>query len=87
MPTKKVYGIGRLGVNTDTDPWSVDDQECRKMQNALQSPTGVLANRPGFKHVNALPADAAVIGGVGVPLGNLSASGTRFLFIGRGPTT
>jgi hypothetical protein len=87
MGTMKVYGIGRLGVNTDTDPWSLADQECRQMQNAQQTPVGVLGNRPGFKPVNALPADAAVIGGVGVPLGNLSSSGTRFLFIGRGPTT
>lgn len=87
MPTKKVYGIGQLGVNTDTDPWSIADQECRRMQNALHNPVGVLANRPGFSHANDVPADAAITGGVGVPLGNRSPSGTRFLFIGRGPLT
>lgn len=85
MATKKVYGIGKLGVNVDTDPWSMDDQECRKMQNAQQNPVGVLAHRPGFRNHNAEPAGAAVIGGIGVPLGNLTTGGTRFLFIGRGP--
>lgn len=85
MATKKVYGIGRLGVNVDTDPWSVDDQECRKMQNAQHNPVGVLANRPGFANHNATPAAGAVTGGIGVPLGDLTRGGTRFLFIGRGP--
>lgn len=85
MATKKVYGIGRLGVNVDTDPWSINDQECRKMQNAQQNPIGVLANRPGFSFQNAEPAGAAVIGGIGVPLGDQTTGGTRFLFIGRGP--
>lgn len=86
MGTMKVYGIGRLGVNTDTDPLSLDDQECRKMQNAQQQPIGVLAQRAGFRNFNAVAADDAVLGGVSVPLDNLSAGGVRFFFIGRGPT-
>jgi hypothetical protein len=85
MAPKAVYGIGRLGVNVDTDPWSIDDRECRKMQNALNNPVGVLSNRPGFASHNAAPAAGAVTGGIGVPLGDQTVGGTRMLFIGRGP--
>lgn len=87
MPTMKVYGVGKLGVNTDTDPFSLDDQECRKMQNAQHQPLGVLVNRAGFASFNAVAADDAVLGGVSVPLDNLTAGGVRFLFLGRGPLT
>ncbi len=89
MATMKVYGIGRLGVNVDTDPWSIDDRECTKLQNALNNPQGVLANRPGFAAVNLAAAPGAILGGVGVPALAGSAGGegggTRLMFIGRGP--
>jgi hypothetical protein len=86
MGTLKVYGIGRKGVNTDADPLSLDDQECTRMRNAVDSVTGGgLISRHGFAPFNGIAAGAAVTGGVGVPLSNLSSSGTRFVFIGRGP--
>ena len=93
MGTMKVYGIGRLGVNTDTDPWSIDDHECLKMQNALHAQLGVLSHRPGFDPVNASAAPGVILGGIGVP--SLAApggdggdgSGARFFYIGRGPLT
>lgn len=85
MRPRAISGIGRLGVNTDADPFSIDDQECVKMQNAINNPLGVLTNRPPFTSFNGLAAAGAVVGGVGVPLANLSRSGTRFFFIGRGP--
>lgn len=89
MAPKKVYGIGALGVNVDSDPWSIDDRECTKLQNALNSPLGVLVNRPGFAAVNLVAAAGAVLGGVGVPaLAGSSGGeggGTRLMFIGRGP--
>lgn len=96
MATMKVYGIGRLGVNTDSDPWSIDDQECTKLQNALNNPLGVLSQRPGFASVNAFAALGAVLGGVTVPAlagsggdggDGGGGSGTRLMFIGRGPLT
>ena len=90
MPTKKVYGIGALGVNVDSDPWSIDDRECVKLQNALNNPLGVLAHRPGFAPVNLAAAPGAILGGVGVPAlagsgGGGDTSGTRLMYIGRGP--
>jgi hypothetical protein len=95
MGTMKVYGIGRLGVNVDSDPWSIDDHECPQMQNALNSPLGVLSQRPGFAAVNGTAAPGAILGGVGVPLlgGDSSGggpggdSGTRMMYLGRGPLT
>ncbi len=89
MATMKVYGIGALGVNVDTDPFSLDDRECIKLQNAINYPLGVLANRPGFASVNLEAAPGAILGGVGVPaLAGSSGGeggGTRLMFLGRGP--
>jgi hypothetical protein len=96
MGTMKVYGIGKLGVNTDSDPWSIDDHECLQMQNALNNPLGVLAQRPGFSSVNLTAAPGAILGGVGVPLlggdpsggdGDGGGGGGRMMYIGRGPLT
>lgn len=94
MGTMKVYGIGRLGVNTDTDPWSIDDHECLKMQNALHAQLGVLSQRPGFDPVNASAAPGAILGGIGVPSlaaggdgGGGGGGGARLFYIGRGPLT
>jgi hypothetical protein len=87
MGTMKVYGIGRLGVNTDSDPLSLDDHECTKMQNGLHNPLGTLVNRPGFDPVNASAAPGPILGGIGVP--SLTAGdgggGGRLFYIGRGP--
>jgi hypothetical protein len=89
VATKKVYGLGALGVNVDTDPWSVDDRECLKMQNAQNYPAGVLSHRPGFANVNLSAAPGAILGGISVPaLAGSSGgdgSGTRIMYIGRGP--
>jgi len=94
MGTMKVYGIGRLGVNTDTDPWSIDDHECLKLQNALHAQLGVLSQRPGFDPVNASAAPGPILGGIGVPsLGSGGDGGDggdgslRRFYIGRGPLT
>lgn len=89
MPPLKVYGFGSLGVNTDTDPYALDNRELRKSQNAITDQLGGdgLISRPGFGPINAVAASGQVLGGIGVPLANLSATGTRFFLIGRGPTT
>ncbi len=85
MGILKVYGIGRLGVNVDSDPFMLDDREVRKAQNAINEPLGGgLSNRPGLEPFTSTVAAGRVIGGVGVPIANLSTSGIRFFFIGRG---
>ena len=89
MPPIKVYGFGSLGVNTDTDPFALDDRELRQAQNAIfdRLRGHGLINRPGFGPVNAVAAAGPIIGGIGVPLANLSTTGTRFFWVGRGPTS
>ena len=89
MPRLKVYGLGSLGVNTDTDAFALDDRELRKSQNAITDQIGGegLVNRPGYAPVNTAAAPGPVLGGVGVPLANLSTTGTHFFWIGRGPTS
>jgi len=88
MPPLKVYGLGSLGVNVDSDPLALDDRELRRATNAIDDPLGGgLTNRPGLAAVNAVAAAGAVMGGVGVPLANQSSSGTRIFLIGRGPTS
>lgn len=85
----KINDIGRLGVNVDSDPISLDDQELRLAQNAIRDPLGSdsgLRKRPGLLAFNTSTLTDSVIGGVGVPLTNLSSGGTIYLYIGRGPT-
>lgn len=85
MGKVRVYGIGRLGVNVDTDPLMLDDREVTKAQNAINDPLGGgLTNRPGLEAFSATAAAGRVVGGIGVPLANLSGSGIRLFFIGRG---
>lgn len=89
MPPIKVYGLGSLGVNTDTDAFALDDRELRKSQNAVIDQIGGdgLVSRAGYGPVTTVAAPGPVLGGVGVPLANLSTTGTHFLWIGRGPTS
>lgn len=88
MPPLKIYGLGSLGVNVDSDPLALDDRELRRASNAIDNPLGGgLTNRPGFAALNNVAAAGAVMGGVGVPLANQSGTGTRLFFIGRGPTS
>jgi len=89
MPPFKVYGLGTLGVNTDADPFDLDNRELRQAQNAITDQiTGEgLINRPGYGAVNSVAAPGPVLGGVGVPLADLSAGGSHFFWVGRGPTS
>jgi hypothetical protein len=86
----KIYDIGALGVNVDSDPITLDDQEIRLAQNAIRDPLGAdsgLRKRPGLGVFNTSLVAGAILGGIGVPLKNLSSSGTVYLYIGRGPTS
>ena len=89
MPPRKIYGLGSLGVNTDTDEFALDDRELRKAQNAFtdQITGDGLISRPGYGPVNTVAAPGTVLGGIGVPLGDRSSAGTHYFWIGRGPTT
>lgn len=84
----RVYNLGKLGVNVDKSPIHLQDGELTKAQNAIREPLGVeggLKNRPGLRTFNANPANGTVLGGIGVPLADLTTGGKHFIYLGRGP--
>lgn len=87
MGNLSVYNFGQLGVNVDKDPLQLEDGELATAQNVIPNPIGDggLVNRHGLVKLNAVAAadtSTGIIGGVGVPLVNLSAA-ARTIYIGR----
>lgn len=81
-------GLGLFGVNVDKDPLMLGDQELRKAQNAIHDPLGVnegLRKRPGLLEFNTSNLGGIILGGMGVPILNLTEDGNPTLYIGRGP--
>jgi hypothetical protein len=86
----KISNLGSMGVNVDSDPLSLQDQELRLAQNAIRDPLGDdsgIKKRPGFAAFNLSLTSGSVLGGIGVPLENLSPNGIQMIYIGRGPTS
>lgn len=82
--TVKDLGLG--GVCVDKDPLEMAPNELLKAQNATKDPTSgnaAIRKRPGLIAFNTSTAAGSVTGGIGVPLQNLSGSGTRIIYIGR----
>jgi hypothetical protein len=85
-----LYDLGAGGVNVDSDPITLKDEELRQAQNAIRDPLGAdsgLRKRPGLATFNTSLMGGSVLGAIGVPLDDLSANGTQFIYIGRGPTS
>ena len=86
----KITNLGSMGVNVDSDPLSLEDQELRLAQNAIRDPIGNdsgLTKRPGFVVFNTNSSAGATLGGIGLPVQDMSGSGTHYIYIGRGPTS
>lgn len=84
-----VFNLGSAGVNVDLSPIHLADNQFTKAQNVISDPLGVeqgLRNRPGLTQVNANAGNGAILGGISVPLTDQHI-GTRFFYIGTGPTT
>ncbi len=83
----KLYKLESMGVNVDSDPLSLADQELRQAQNAIRDPMEAdgLRKRPGLGFFSTAPAAAPIIGGQSIPQSDLSQNGTQFIFIGRAP--
>ncbi len=89
MTILKINDIGGMGVNVDVDPINIDDKELRLAQNVIRDPLGAdsaLRKRPGLGIFNTAVASGAVLGGIGVPLQDLTSHGLHIAFIGRGTT-
>jgi hypothetical protein len=88
MAVLKIYDIGKLGLNIDSDPITLEDQELRLAQNVIRDPLGSdagLRKRPGLAVFNASSFIDPVLGGIVLPTGStLTTQGTT-IYIGRGP--
>jgi hypothetical protein len=85
-----VVSMGQFGVNVDKDPLELDNNELTQAQNAItiaESGRSAIRKRQGLVAFNTSLAAGAVLGGIGVPLQDLSASGTHYIYVGRGPTS
>jgi hypothetical protein len=90
MPKITVEAMGQLGVCVDKDPLELDDNELLQGQNAItvtESGRSALRKRPGLVAFNTTAAAGSVLGGVLVPLQDLSAQGVHYVYVGRGPTS
>lgn len=78
--------MGLAGVNVDKNSLELSDNELTQAQNAVAF-NASLRKRPGLVAFNtATITSGAVLGGMDLPLPDASASGSRSLFVGRGPT-
>lgn len=85
-----VRALGLLGVNVDKDPLELSDNELRRAQNAIHDQLGVNAGirkRPGRHAFNSATLGGIVLGGIGVPITNLSVQSDPAIYVGRGPTS
>jgi hypothetical protein len=85
-----VEQFGTKGVCVDKNPLELDDAELTLGQNAMNDPSSgrsTLRKRPGLVAFNQLAAAGVVLGGVDVPLQDLSASGTHWMYIARNPVS
>lgn len=85
-----VETMGLRGVNVDKNPLELDPSELTQGQNCISDPSSgrsSLRKRPGLGGFTTSLMSGAVLGGIGVPLLDLSHVGTIRIYIGRGPTS
>ena len=90
MAKLTVLGMGQFGCNVDKNPLELGDQELTKAQNAGTDPSSgrsTLRKRPGLVAFSVSATAGTVLGGVNLPLENLSTSSQHYFYIGRGPTS
>lgn len=82
-----VRAWGTHGVNVDDNPLELDDNDLVQAQNAIGDAgagTSSIRKRPGLIALTQSATAGTVLGGIDLPLRDLF-SGTRFIYIGRGP--
>lgn len=91
MATKLIVAsVGKAGVNVDKDPLELGDNELMQAKNVVSLVTegkSSISKRPGLGAFTTTPTAGTVLGGIDVPLLDLSNNGAVHLFIGRGPTS
>lgn len=72
MPKIDVYNIADAGVNVDSNPVQLEDNELTKAQNCIRDPLGAegsIRKRPGLSAINSVAAAGSITGLIGVPIG------------------
>ena len=85
-----VRSLGTKGVNVDRNPLELDDSELVHAQNVVSDSSAGLSSivkRPGLIAFTTSSTAGSVLGGSDLPLANQSASGTHYIYIGRGATS
>ncbi len=84
-----VENFGENGVNVDKNPLELGTGDLTQAQNGISDPAAgrsSLRKRPGLIEFTVVAPAGDVLGGIDLPLQDLSASGTHWMYIGRGPT-
>jgi hypothetical protein len=85
-----VETFGLLGVNVDRNPLELNDGELIQAQNAISDPAAgksSIRKRPGLLAFTTSLTAGTVLGGIDMPLLDVSSGGTVGIYLGRGPTT
>ncbi len=86
MGTLRVYNLGRVGVDVDSDDIHGQEGAFRRAQNLHRDPLGsadAVVNRPGLTAFTTVDTAGVVLGGIGVPLQD-QLTGSLIFFILRG---
>jgi hypothetical protein len=87
-PSLVVESYGTKGVNVDKNPFELDDSELVQSQNAISDPSSgksTLRKRPGLAVFTLEETGGTVLGGINLPVQDLSPFGLHFIYLGRGP--
>jgi hypothetical protein len=87
-PVLKVNKLGINGVNVDKDPLEIGINEVTLAQNAISIITSgreAIGKRPGIVAFTTTATAGDVLGGLDLPLVNLSTLGDVTIYLGRGP--
>lgn len=89
MGSLTVTHMGAAGVNVDKGPLELGDNELAQAQNAVSDVADgqtSIRKRQGLIAFNTTTTAGTVLGGADLPVANLSTTGVRNLYLGRGPT-
>lgn len=88
-PSLVVESYGAHGVNVDKNPFELDDNELVHSQNGISDNSAgksTLRKRPGWAYFTLDLTAGTVLGGINLPVDDLSPFGTHYVYIGRGAT-
>lgn len=86
-PSLVVEQYGSYGVNVDKNPLELNDNELVQSQNGISDTSAgksTLRKRPGLAVFTLELTGGTVLGGINLPVQDMSPFGTHYVYIGRG---